>query len=576
MLRYLTIISLVFANFQLLSAQDLKKKIAEGDKWFNIRDYKKALPIYLDVLKVNPNDPETNYATGVCYFETGEKLKSLPHFQIASKAAKAQIPADVNLYFGKALHLNKEYDEATVVLNKYKTLEKNPVRIDEANRFLLYCKNAKIYDKVTVEVFIQNIGSPINTANTEYGPVIKADESVLIYTSLKPVVAGKTQSFGNKGVYEELMTTQKDAVGAWGNPQTVNLNVPSLNGMRSNVGSVGLSPDGQKLLVYIGNGANTGEIYASRLQGDKWESPVKLGSEVNLSNAEESSASLSGDERIMYFASNRPGGLGGRDIYRVEKVNGVWGKPVNLGPTVNSKYDEEAPFIHPDGKTLYFSSNGPSSMGALDVFKVEIEPSGKVIGAIENMGFPINTVYNDCYFVLSADGKKGYFASDRPGGLGGLDLYFLGIPEEQGVVPLTLMKGRILAGDPPIAVPTKIKIIDNETKEVIKDVYQPNAKTGNYLVVFQPSRSYDLVIEAQGYKPSLVNIYVPNQNYFYELYQEIILTAVTKDGKVVGQGIAVKNVFTDVEKDNKNAKKDNAEVYALMNNLTSATDTSAM
>jgi outer membrane protein OmpA-like peptidoglycan-associated protein len=566
-----------FAFTSAYAQADIQKKIAEADKWFNISDYKRALTLYLEVLKSKPNDFETNYAVGICYVETGQTLESLPYFEKASQDKEKLVPPRVYLYLGKGYHLSKDYDKALSALNKYKILEKDPVRIEEATRYIAYCNNAKLFDKTKLEVFIQNIGAPINTSSNEYGPLISADESMLIYTALKPVPAGKSASVNKSKTnqVEDLIITKKDPnYGGWIPPQSLNLEVPLVNGLRSNIGSVGLSPDGQKLLVFIGTDANNGDIYQSRLQGEQWSAPAKLGPEVN-SNALESSASLTPDEKTMYFASNRPGGMGGMDLYMVSKqADGSWGKPTNLGPSVNTKYDEDFPFIHPDGKTLYYTSDGPGSMGGQDIFKIVKE--GNTWSAPLNMGNPINTVSNDFYFVLSADGRKGYFASDRPGGLGGSDIYFLGIPEEQGVVPLTMMRGKILAGDPPKSVLTKFKIVNNSTKEVIKDVYQPNAKTGDYLVIFPPGQNYDLVIEAQGYKPSLVNIYVPNQNYFYEIYQEIILSAVTKDGKVVGQSIAVKNTFEDVEKTNPNVTKNNAEAYALMNGLLSSSDSIAL
>ena len=553
-------------------AQDASKKIAEADKWFNIKEYKKALPLYLEALKINPNDVETNYAAGICVFETGEdKKQALPYLQKA--AVSSAVPPNVNLYYGRALHLDKRYDDAIVAFSRYKTVEKDPAKLELVSRYIAYSTNAKRYDRATVEVVVQNMGSPVNTANTEYGPVISADGEVLLYTSLKPV-PGKTNA-GKPVLEEEILYAKKDAnYGGWATPVNVGIPAPVVNGLKSNVGSVGLSPDGQKLLLYIGTTANTGDIYRSSLQGDKWSAAAKLGPEVN-SAMQESSASISPDEKTIYFASNRPGGLGGMDLYKTEKnPDGSWGKPVNLGAPVNSKYDEDFPFIHPDGKTLYFTSNGLGSMGGQDIFKATKD--GAKWSVPVNMGGPINTIYNDGYFVLTADGKFGYFSSDRPGGLGGNDIYFTGIGDEQGVVPLTLMKGRILAGNPPKPIATKIKIINNSTREVIKDVYQPNAKTGNYLVIFPPGQNYDMVVETEGYKANLVNIYVPNQSYFYEIYQEIILTPVMKDGKIVGQSIEVKNKFDDVEKDNPDAPKNNADVFSLMNGLLSASDSAAL
>jgi outer membrane protein OmpA-like peptidoglycan-associated protein len=562
----------IFLTSQLISAQDASKKIAEADKWFNIKDYKKALPLYLEALKINPEDIETNYAAGICYFESSDdKTLSLPYLRKASTSSA--VPPNVNLYYGRALHLEKLYDEAITAFTKYKAVEKDPVRLEVVNRYIAYSTNAKRYDKATIEVVVQNMGSPINTANTEYGPVISADGEALLYTSLKPV-PGKT-NIGKPVMEEEVLYAKKDAsYGGWATPVNIGIPIPVVGGLKSNVGSVGLSPDGQKLLLYMGTAANTGDIYRSVLQGEKWSPAVKLGPEVN-SNMQESSASYSPDEKTVYFASNRPGGLGGMDIYKATKnADGTWGKPVNLGAPINSKYDEDFPFIHPDGKTLYYTSNGLGSMGGQDIFKITSE--GGKWSAPVNMGAPINTIYNDGYFVLTADGKFGYFSSDRPGGMGGNDIYFTGIGDEQGVVPLTLMKGRILAGAPPKPIATKIKVINNATKEIIKDVYQPNVKTGNYLVIFPPGQNYDMIVEAEGYKPNLVNIYVPNQNYFYEIYQEIILTPVIKDGKIVGQSIEVKNQFDDIEKNNPNATKNNAEVFSLMNGLLSASDSAAL
>lgn len=554
---------------------ETEKKVKKADAFLNVKEYAQALPLYLDLDKAAPKDPLTQYAIGVCYFNIpGDLLKSVPYFENAVNSKNSGVPPRAYFYLGKAYHLHGKFDEAISLFTTYKTVEKAAEKLAEATRQIQFCTNAKALAKAEAEVFVQNMGAPINTKYTEYGPVISADENILIYTSLKPQTPTKGAPVTAKPVdYEDIMVANK-ADNNWSAPKSIGITPSVVGNIRSNIGSVGLSPDGQKLLVYMGTTANTGDIYACQLQGDKWSAPGKLGKEVN-SSAQESSASQTPDEKTMYFASNRPGGIGGMDIYRVEKqTSGEWSAPVNLGPTINTPYDEEAPFIHPDKKTLYFSSDGHNSMGGNDIFKAVYE-KGRWSAPV-NLGSPINTPYNDSYFALSADGKKGYFSSDRPGGVGGQDIYFLGIPEEQGVVPLTMMKGKILAGIPPKPIKTTIKVVDKETHETIKDVYNPNIKTGDYLIIFPPNRNYDMVIEAEGYKPYLININVPNQTYFYELYQEILLNPVTKDGKIVGQEISVKNVFTDIEKDNDKAKQNNAEIFSLMGNILSAEDSAAL
>ncbi|MDJ1506601.1 OmpA family protein [Xanthocytophaga agilis] len=546
---------------------EVEKRIKKADAFLAAKDYKQAIPVYLELDKLTPNDPANHYALGLCYTQAGEPQKALPYLKSAIESKNQDVPNKVHFWYGKSLHLSGKFDDAIAALNNFRQSDNNVELVTEAAKLVQQCNVAKALTSKPEDVFIQSVDA-INTPSTEYGPVISADESVLIYTTIKKNTTPGTSSVKE---YEDVMITHKNG-SQWGPSQSVGIPVPVANGVRSNIGSVGLSPDGQKLLVYIGTTANSADIYSSVLQGDKWGAPAKLGREVN-STYQENSASFTPDEKVVYFASNRPGGLGGLDIYKAEKqADGSWGAPVNLGPTVNSKYDEEAPFIHPDKKTLYFTSNGPNSMGGTDIFKA-VNDKGKWTTPT-NVGAPVNSVYNDSYFALSADGKKGYFSSDRPGGKGGSDIYFLGIPEELGVVALTLMKGRILAGEPAKPVKTTIKVVDKLTNEVIKGVYNPNAKTGDYLIIFPPNRQYDMIIEAEGFKPYLVNIHVPNQDYFYELYQEIVLLPVMKDGKVVGQGIAVKNAFEDVDKGK--AKSNNDNVYALMGKILTAEDSLAL
>ena len=546
---------------------EVEKKIKKADGFMAIKEYKQALPVYLELDKLTPNDPENHYALGLCHSNMGEPQKALPYLKSAIESKSENVPNKAHLLYGKALHLGGKFDEAIASFNNFRQSDNNVELVAEAGKLVAQCQVAKALAGKPEVVLVQSVDA-VNTPATEYGPVISADESVLIYTAIKKNAATGAAAMKE---YEDVMVTRKSG-SQWSPPQSAAIPTPVVNGVRSNIGSVGLSPDGQKLLVYIGNGGNSGDIYASQLQGDKWGAPAKLGREVN-STYQENSAAFTSDEKVVYFASNRPGGLGGLDIYKAEKQpDGTWGAPVSLGPTINTKYNDEAPFIHPDKKTLYFTSDGPTAMGGSDIFRTIYEKGKWTVPA--NLGSPINSVHDDSYFALSADGKKGYFSSNRPGGKGGSDIYFLGIPEELGVVALTMMKGRILAGDPAKPVKTQIKIVDKMTNEVIKGVYNPNAKTGDYLIIFPPNRQYDMIIEAEGYKPYLVNINVPNQNYFYELYQEVLLSPVMKDGKVVGQGIAVKNAFEDADKGKTDSN--NGEVYAMMGKILSADDSSAL
>jgi outer membrane protein OmpA-like peptidoglycan-associated protein len=295
----------------------------------------------------------------------------------------------------------------------------------------------------------------------------------------------------------------------------------------------------------------------------------------------ESTSSLTPDSKVIYFASDRQGGRGGLDIWKIElKSDGKWSPPINLGPDVNSKDNEDAPFIHPDQKTLFFTSDGHSTMGGRDIFKTSLV-NGKWTKP-ENMGYPVNTTSNDNYFTLLADGKRAYFSSDRKGGQGAQDIYYLDMPENSMTIPLTMIKGRVLNTETGKPMPTKMYVVDMDTKRELEFVYNPDPKTGEYLIILPPSKNYDIVIESEGFLSYTLNVNIPNQTYFYELYQQVSLKSIKQFDVVVGQEVEVKNAFYDTDADIKTElRKSNeaklvqtgkVDVYDMMLDLMAADD----
>lgn len=534
---------LVFGDL-FSQSKEIEKFLYRGDKLFRIRNYNEALKEFLSAVDAGDTSPLTQYYIGECYLNmpnVDDQVKALPYFEFAAKNVDNSVPARLYFDLGQVYHKDLDVAKAITAYKNYlKQLDPRDPKVKEAEEQIRICNNAMlILSTPKSNIIIKNLGPEINTPETEYNPVVAADESTMAFTRLRRNDI-KTGPGGD--LVEEVFTTyKKDKASQWPIPEKLQLET------QFNVGTAGISPDGQNMLLFIGGINNTGNLYSIQKTKTGWTTPATLGNSIN-SNHLESTASITPDGQTMYFASNRPGGYGGMDLYKIEKnAKGEWGIPRNLGPKVNTRNDEDAPFIHPDQKTLFFTSNGHNSMGGKDIFKSRLinnnweEP--------ENMGFPINTPANDNYFTLTADGSKGYFSSDRAGGFGSQDIYTFDMPEEDANIPLTMVKGRILAGEELIPVPTEIKVIDKETSKKVQYVYNPNRETGNYLIIFPPGKDYDMIIESEGYMAYTININIPNQTYYYELYQEINLKPIKHFDVVVGQEVAVKNVFFDTGKE---------------------------
>lgn len=190
----------------------------------------------------------------------------------------------------------------------------------------------------------------------------------------------------------------------------------------------------------------------------------------------------------------------------------------------------------------FFTSDGHITMGGRDIFKSTLV--GNAWSSPESMGYPVNTTANDNYFTLLADGTRAYFSSDRKGGMGAQDIYYIDMPKESANIPLTMIKGKILDADSGKPIPTKIYLIDNDTDKKLDFVYSPDPETGAYLVILPPAKNYDMVIESEGFLPYTLNVNVPNQTYFYELFQQIKLKTIKQFDVVVGQEVLVKMPFT--------------------------------
>jgi Tol biopolymer transport system component len=341
-----------------------------------------------------------------------------------------------------------------------------------------------------------NLGDTINSEYADYGPVLTADQQMLIFTSARPNTTGGEIDESDGRYYEDIYISYKLNSG-WTAPLGIG---PGIN-TNGHDASISLSPDGQKLLIYrydqdLLSSGIPGDLYVSKLKGTTWTNATKLPQSINT-RAWEPSACYSADERSLFFSSNREGGKGGTDLYMVRQLpNGEWALPMNLGDKLNTPFDEDSPFIHPDGKTLYFSSNGHKTMGGYDIFVSRYDDEKKEWSTPENLGYPINTAHDDIHFTLTADGRRVYFSSIRPEGKGDNDIYYADMNTEAADV--VVIKG--IVSDSVTKQPKEALIIvyDTNTNELIGK-YNSNSSTGKYIIILSEGRKYNITVEAEKY-----------------------------------------------------------------------------
>ncbi len=531
------LVTISITSFQL--AAQTNKSLSEAQKLFGLKNYEAALPKYLEAIQSGIKDPLAYYQTGICYNSTqniDNQIKGIPYYEQALNLKKDHPP---QAYYDLAsLYLkNEQLQKAMETFSAYRDL----VKLDKkatalADRGYQSCQNAMAMMSVPRNFTVHSFPGSLNTQYTEYNPVVSADESVLAFTALRPNT-GRTRS-SDKFIEEIYVAYNKS--GNWSEPKLIPI------ASEYNVGTAGISADGQKMIVFMGGATDPGNLFQVTKSGDAWSKPSILAASINSSGLE-STSSLTPDGKVIYFASDRQGGKGGLDIWKIELKNEKWSLPINLGPEINTKDNEDAPFIHPDQKTLFFTSDGHSTMGGRDIFKTSLV-NGKWTSP-ENMGYPVNTTCNDNYFTLLADGKRAYFSSDRKGGQGAQDIYYLDMPENAMTIPLTMIKGRVINSETGKSMPTKMYVVDNETKKELEFVYDPDPKTGEYLIILPPSKNYDIIIESEGFLPYTLNVNIPNQTYFYELYQQVSLKTIKQFDVVVWQEVQVKNAFYDTDGD---------------------------
>ncbi len=541
------------------------KSIKAGDKILNSEfpNYQQALTFYSEAYKFNPNNASLNYNMGYCYVKLRKLKEAIPYFESVLKL-EPNFGGDIKFLLAKCYHIDYKFDEAIELLINYrKTLTPEEIsRFEkEIDKELAECRKGKELVSNPVRVIIENVGDKINTEYPDYSPVINADRSLLMFTSMRPTTTGGGIDEYRNQYFEDIYISRKDENGQWTAPQNPGKPLNS----ETHDAILGVSADGQQLFLYRDEGG--GDILFSKLSGDQWQKPENMGKNINTPY-HESTASFSFDYLTIYFVSDRPGGYGGHDIYSSRKdEKGRWSPAQNMGGDINTPYEETGIFAHPDGKTFYFSSQGHQTMGGFDIFKITYE-NGKFSAPV-NLGYPVNTTGDDVFFSISANGKYGYYSSSNKEGFGSHDIYqisFLGKEKDlitntednliafknSGVqekvimqkvdieeVNLMILKGTITDEYTNVPLFATLELTDLTTNKVVA-TFENNKTTGKYLVSLPGGKNYGITVNSDQCLFYSDNVDLSANTGYNEVVKDIQLKKIA-----VGSSVVLKNIFFD-------------------------------
>ncbi len=488
-----------------------KAQLLRVKNMINGEDYAGALRVLRELEKKDSTTAELYYLSGACnYFlqnweDAAEKLER-------SIALNADEDPKKYLYLARTYQQQSKLNEAIAQYQKF--IEKYPKKDEDHNDAVAWMEQSRKATEMLqhpVDVKIRNVGEAINSEYPEYYPSVSADGKVMIFTSRRPESTGKLVDPNDGKFFEDIYISKKDSLtGKWKEAEII----PGQLNTDAHDANTSLSPDGKQIYIYRNLGfLGSGAILVSK-QGrtGKWGEAKPVEGDVNTSYFE-SSACLSPDGKLLYFVSERPkGGFGLADIY-VSKREGKtsWGKAVNLGPVINDEYDQIGVFIHPDGKTLYFASNNPKSLGGYDIFKSSMDDKGKWTTP-ENLGYPINTLGDERFFVMSTDAKTAWFSSNRDSGAGDLDIWEIDFsvaqknPEAPDVKmpqvpkgpPISIFTGKVIDSNAGEVIETEMEITDKSTGKVNSVSSDEN---GQYFITLEGNKDYVLAIKDARFKP---------------------------------------------------------------------------
>lgn len=515
---------------------DLKETFLDAEYYILYEDFREALPLYLRLPANGMENAYINYRIGQCYLQIpGQKAKAIPYLEKASQNIgrkikegsfrETQAPLQTLFLLGNAHQINNNLDKAVDYYKQFKSMldVKDIYNIDFVDQQIAACKNAKNFIAKPVQLKKHNLGETINDNFPAIRPVISENEDVLLYT--------KRLKF-----YDAVFFTKKEG-DKWTTPMNLTPQLQSDGDMYTS----SVSADGRTLILFRNEPSNA-DLYISTYneKTNRWSRAQRLPRQINT-DYWETHGSLASGGQILYFTSDRKGGLGGLDIYYsiYNPRNKTWGEPVNLGPEINTPYNEETPFISEDGMTLYFSSQGHASMGGYDIFYAKNLGDNQWTEPV-NVGYPINTTDDDYFYQPAEDGTYAYVSEYSPEGFGAQDIfrYELFSPDN----PMQIkVQGELMLADNKKDFPEgefEIVVRDTLSNKLIATL-SPDAEQGTFQADLTPG-TYKFDFRSKFYKDKSQTLFIP-QNYQRD---EIRLsTELTPLAVTTGEYVTIRSIF---------------------------------
>lgn len=457
--------------------------------YFTSQNYRMALEEYKILYKKDSLNIIINHHLAICYLNTNiNKKKAIPllEYVTTKKDCNPQVWYDL----GRAYRYIYNMDKAIEAFKKFESLsnvkENNFI---SASRQIEMCENAIILIRNPIDVSIRNMGPLVNSAYPDFNALITSDESLLYFSSKRNGNLGGFIDFDGYNTTDIYFSEYKYE--KWNKPRRLSplINTPYIEEC------TGVSADGELLYLFVANETAVNDVLFSQKKGRSFQRSVSPGHNINKIEFLESSASISPDKNYLFFSSDRDGGSGGKDIYISKKLpSGEWGPAKNAGRNINTEYDEDFPYLAPDGKSFYFSSLGHNSIGGYDIFKSEWNANNNTWSKPDNIGYPLNTASDNICISFSQSGRHAYVSMFLEEGIGDLDIYRVTFNNIEP--PYTVINCVILESDSShIQDPknTLVTVADNKSHRIIGQ-YSPNMESGSYTIVLGPG-DYKLKIE---------------------------------------------------------------------------------